>query len=184
MKNKSPVYLKKFLKISLFSALSVVLSYIQIFQMPQGGSISLKDLPIVVISILEGPYAGFITGVIFGILHSLKDSYVVHPLQFLLDYPLAYGFLGLAGIISLKNKKGFIKIVLIDLSVIFGESLRLLIHIISGIVFFKSYVTAGKGLFSYVIFYNLSFIIPETVILLMLTPLIIQSMGFMPGEKN
>ncbi|HOP94937.1 MAG: energy-coupled thiamine transporter ThiT [Dictyoglomaceae bacterium] len=88
---------------ALSVALSLLLWYIRIGEMPQGGSISLQMLPLFIFALRWGTVPGIFVGVVYGILHSLQDLYVVHWLQYLLDYPIAFGLIGLAGIV--KNLK-------------------------------------------------------------------------------
>ncbi|NLM47343.1 MAG: energy-coupled thiamine transporter ThiT, partial [Epulopiscium sp.] len=73
-------------------ALATILSYIRLFQLPQGGSITpFSMLFIVLVGYWFGPFEGIIAGITHGTLQLLIDGYVVHPAQLLLDYPLAFG---------------------------------------------------------------------------------------------
>ena len=68
-------------------ALATILSYIRLFQLPQGGSITpFSMLFIVLIGYWFGPFEGIIAGITHGTLQLLIDGYVVHPAQLLLDY--------------------------------------------------------------------------------------------------
>ena len=72
-------------------ALSFTLSYIKLWRMPQGGSVTLVSvLPIMLFSYVYGAKKGVLIGLIYGVLQSVQDPYIVHPAQFLLDYPIAY----------------------------------------------------------------------------------------------
>ncbi len=88
---------------ALSIALSLLLWYLKIGEMPQGGSISLQMLPLFIFAIRWGILPGILVGITYGFLHSLQDMYVVHWLQYLLDYPIAFGLIGLAGLV--KNLK-------------------------------------------------------------------------------
>ncbi len=88
---------------ALSMALSLLLWYLRIGAMPQGGSISLQMLPLFVFALRWGFIPGLLVGVTYGLIHSLQDMYVVHWLQYLLDYPIAFGLIGLSGIV--KNLK-------------------------------------------------------------------------------
>jgi thiamine transporter len=78
---------------------------------------------------------------------------VVHPIQLLLDYVLAFGALGIAG--YFKNS-----IALGAFSAIF---LRFIFAVISGVVFFASYAN-GKNVLVYSILYNGTYLLPEAII--------------------
>ncbi|NPV89041.1 thiamine transporter [Coprothermobacteraceae bacterium] len=88
-------------------ALSLALWYLNVGRLPQGGSISLQMLPLLVFALRWGVGPGLAVGVAYGLLHSLQDLYLVHPIQYVLDYPLAFGLIGLAGIAKgLRVSKG------------------------------------------------------------------------------
>ena len=39
-------------------------------------------------------------GAIYGVLQAIQDPFIIHPAQFLLDYPIAFSTVGLGGIFS------------------------------------------------------------------------------------
>lgn len=125
-----------------------------------GGSISPAMLFIFVIAFRHGTKAGLISGVAFGIISSLVGwplgiTYVVHPLQYALDYLVAFGVLGLAGL----YKNGASKPLSLILGMTLGSFLRYLAHGFSGIIFFASYaIELGKGVWLYsFVLYNLPY---------------------------
>lgn len=162
----------------LMIAIATVLSYIKLFELPQGGSITFASMvPIFLISFKYGLKKGIFTGIIYGILQFiLQPSGVVHPLQLILDYPLAFGLLGLSGIFSdkilnknLNNlKKSFYIIVGILISIL-G---RFFCHLISGAIFFKQYAGA-KNPWIYSAIYNGSYLSLELLVSCIVTILIL-----------
>lgn len=42
-------------------------------------------------------------GFVYGLLQSMQDPYIIHPAQFLLDYPIAFAMAGLAGILKTRR---------------------------------------------------------------------------------
>lgn len=91
---------------ALSIALSLLLWYLRIGAMPQGGSISLQMLPLFVFALRWGAIPGILVGLTYGVIHSLQDMYVVHWLQYLLDYPIAFGLIGLSGVVkNIKTSK-------------------------------------------------------------------------------
>jgi len=80
--------------------LALALWYFNVGQLPQGGSISLQMLPLLVFALRWGAGPGIVVGMAYGFLHSLQDMFVLHPLQYLLDYPIAFGLIGLAGLVK------------------------------------------------------------------------------------
>jgi len=69
---------------------------------------------------------GVFSGVVFGMAQMLLDGWFYSPVGMILDYPLAFGALGLAGI--------FRKTPLIG--VVVSLATRVLSNFISGVVFF------------------------------------------------
>ena len=86
-------------------ALSFILSYIKVWDMPQGGSITLASmLPIMLFAAFHGVGPGLLVGAVYGLLQYLQGGWFVHPVQFLLDYPLAFSLIGLAGLYTVLPK--------------------------------------------------------------------------------
>ena len=72
-------------------ALAFALSYVRIVKMPMGGSITLASLlPIMLYSYKFGVKKGVVIGAIYGVLDAIQDPWILHPAQFLLDYPVAF----------------------------------------------------------------------------------------------
>ncbi|SHF55540.1 energy-coupled thiamine transporter ThiT [Caldanaerobius fijiensis DSM 17918] len=90
-------------------AISFVLSYVKLYHMPQGGTITPASmLPLFVYAYIFGPTAGITAGVAYGFLQLIQDAFVVHWVQLLLDYPLAFGALGIAGFFKKSLPLGII----------------------------------------------------------------------------
>ena len=90
-------------KVLVFSAVAIALgtalSMVSIVKMPQGGSLTLFSMFVVsMIGYFFGPVQGILCGIAYGMLQLAIGPYVVHPAQLLLDYPIAFGMLGLSGL--------------------------------------------------------------------------------------
>ena len=84
---------------ALCLALSFVLRYVKLFEMPQGGSVTLASMfPLMLFAAAYGVGPGMLVGTAYGFLRYLSGGYFVHPVQFLLDYPLAFALIGLTGL--------------------------------------------------------------------------------------
>ncbi|MBR6668597.1 MAG: energy-coupled thiamine transporter ThiT [Clostridia bacterium] len=91
---------------ALSIALSFVLSYIKIWRMPNSGSVTLASmLPLMLFAASYGVGPGLLAGAAYGMLQYLQGGWFVHPIQFLLDYPLAFALIGLAGVYKLLPKQ-------------------------------------------------------------------------------
>ena len=158
--------IKMMAEIGLAVALSAILNLLPLFKMPQGGSVSLEMLPVLIIALRWGGIPGMITGLVYGFLQLVMGAYIVHPLQLVLDYPLAYLLVGLAGFITIDssvNKAGGYYFRLL-LAILTGGLARFFAHLISGVIFFGQYAPAGQNVWLYSAIYNGSFILPSLII--------------------
>jgi thiamine transporter len=136
-------------------ALAYVLNLLVIFRLPQGGSVTaVSMIPILWLALRRGPKIGIFGGIIFGLVDMLPWPYIVHPVQLLLDYPIAFGALGLAGFFKGHPIVG----------VIVGIAGRFISHFVSGFVFFATYAPAGMNPMLYSAIYNGSYMIVELVL--------------------
>lgn len=120
-------------------AMSFALSYIRLIELPQGGSVTLASLvPLMVYSYMFGIRKGLLAGVIYGFLQFIQSPWFYHPVQFLLDYPIAFGAIGLAGIFHEKKIFGDKKVVQFILGAVSVVIVRYFAHVISGIFVFGS----------------------------------------------
>ena len=139
-------------------ALAVVCSMIKLFEMPMGGSVTLLSmLFIVLIAYWYGPYVGIMTAVAYGLVQFVTEPIFYTIPQMLLDYPLAFGALGLSGVFA-ESKHGLVKGYLLG---VFG---RYVFAVISGWIFFGEYAWDGWGALPYSLVYNGCYIFAEAVI--------------------
>ena len=145
---------------ALMIALATVLGQIKIFSMPQGGSVTLFSiLPIVVCGYLLGTRRGVMAGFCVGLINLIFGPYVIHPVQLLLDYPVAFGALGLSGLTS-NMKNGLTK------GYILGIIGRYICAVLSGVIFFGEYAPEGFNAWTWSLWYNLTYLAAEGIITL------------------
>ncbi len=143
-------------------ALAIVCSMIKLFEMPMGGSVTLLSmLFIVLIAYWYGPYVGIMTAVAYGLVQFVTEPIFYTIPQMLLDYPLAFGALGLAGFFN-KKKWG------LQIGYAVGVLGRFIFATISGVVFFASYAPEGMNPLVYSAGYQASYLLPEAIITLIL----------------
>jgi thiamine transporter len=148
-------------EMAVLVALSAVLFNFKLYTFPQGGEVTLGSMtPILLLALRRGVKAGVVAGVIFSFIVLALEPFVYYPVQYLLDYPLAFGALGLAGLFKNKGAAGALA------GVALGIGGRFLCHFLSGIVFFASYAQAAgySNAELYSIVYNASYLVPELVI--------------------
>lgn len=157
-KESKKIQTKQLVFASVAMALAVVTSFIKFVDLPYGGSATLFSMFFIcLIGYLYGTKIGLLTGVAYGFLQLIIDPSVYHPVQLLLDYPVAFGCLGLAGVFS-KSRHGLIK------GYILGVIGRYIVHAISGYIFFIQWFPADSNPVVYTITYNASYIVPEALV--------------------
>lgn len=148
-------------------ALATILSLVKIYEAPYGGSVTAGSMiPIIVFALRWGTVPGLIVGGLYGILQFIIEPYFYHYIQFLLDYPLAFGLLGLAGLAHNANKYkeiGMLQYALLTFSILLAISGRFVCHLLSGVVFFAEYA-GDMNPWWYSTLYNGAYLLPEFII--------------------
>ncbi len=174
-------------EIAIFSALAFALDILQsgIFRgvFPNGGSIGIAMIPILIICFRRGFIPGLICGIIVSFLQMLGGVYAIASnwylvlLQIILDYIIAYPLVAIAGVFykpfhkasSLKKQTLYI-----CLGTIIGGALKLLSHYIAGVTFWSSSCPVdflgGPAVYSFV--YNGAFMIPNIIICIIILVII------------
>ncbi|RAL26126.1 energy-coupled thiamine transporter ThiT [Thermoflavimicrobium daqui] len=162
------------IEIAIMAAIATVLDKLAIYQAPYGGSITLVMIPILVVGLRRGLWAGMTAGLLTGILQLLLGGYIVHPIQLLLDYPIAFGALGIAGLVHLKQGQNKNRQILLSGIGIFIAGLgRLLSHFVSGIVFFADSAPKGQSPYLYSFVYNAAYMVPNMILALIVAIILI-----------
>lgn len=155
-------------------ALAFVLGQIKIFRLPYGGSVTAgRMVPLLWFALRHGLRSGIEAGAVYGMVDLALGGYVVHPIQVLLDYPVAFGCLGFAG--AFRRKYPLI-------GVLVGVAGRFVSHFISGVVYFGSYAPEGMDPVIYSALYNGMYILPELAISLIMISILLKS-GLLESVK-
>ncbi len=139
----------------LMVALALVLSFIKIFSAPQGGSVTLGSMiPIILFALRHGVGPGLLAGTVHGFVQLIIEPFVVHPVQLVLDYILAFGLLGLAGLFQDRPALGTTVAV----------TGRFVSHFIAGVIWFGASAPEGMNVWLYSFLYQASYLVPELII--------------------
>ena len=142
-------------------ALAFITSYIKIWNMPWGGSVTLCSmLFIVLVANWYGAGTGIFVGLAYGILQFIQEPYVLSFFQVCCDYILAFAALGVAGFFA-KKKHGLLK------GYIAAVLARGAFHALGGYLYWMDYMPENfpQSLKSiYPIAYNYSYLLVEAVI--------------------
>ena len=168
-KNKTKILVEG----AVMVALATVLSYVRVYRLPWGGSITLLSmLPIVLFSIRRGLGAGLTVSFVFSLVQftqGIVDGIFGWGLTpgmliacILLDYIVAFTVLGLAGIFRKRGLAGWIGGILLAIV------LRFACHFLSGVIIWKSFGELWNGFstdntFLYSFLYNGSYMLPELI---------------------
>ncbi|MCA0969517.1 energy-coupled thiamine transporter ThiT [Halobacillus litoralis] len=168
-------------EVAIFAALALLLDVIPFLSFKvwaQGGSVSFSMIPVFLMAFRWGLKGGITTGVLFGFYQILTGAYIVTIFQTLLDYVVAFGVLGFAGIVAYPMRKAIeskhVKrmITLIFLGGLIGSFLRFAGHFFAGLWFYGSLAPEGQPVWLYSLVYNGGYMLPSfllsTVILALL----------------
>ena len=157
---------------AIMVALAQILSYIKLMELPNGGSLTPAMFPVLLFALRWGVKDGLLAGFVFGLLQLIFDgAYAWGWQSMLLDYLLAFTPLGLSGLFKGKAWGIFPGTVL-------GCAGRFVIHYISGITIYRiaaptevlGTVFDNPELYSLV--YNGSYMLPNTVLALVIAALL------------
>lgn len=154
-------------------ALATVLSFIRVFKLPWGGSITLLSmLPIVLFSIRRGIKSGLAVAFVYALLQfaqGIMDGLFGWGLTpgmliacIFLDYIGAFTVLGVAGIFRKKGLPGWIG------GISLAVCLRFALHFLSGVIIWNSFGELWNGFYTentylYSFLYNGCYMLPELI---------------------
>ena len=171
MKTKDLVYIGVYVALTL--ALDFVKEMIPFLNMPQGGSINIALIPVVVASFHLGWKKGLIVATVWYIVSSLLglNPYFVTVMQYLLDYVIPSIVIGAASIFAFKKRN----LATIEAGIVVTMLIRTLCVILSGVYFwFPEGAAAGSAAaWTGSLTYNLPYSIATMVMLMIVVPLII-----------
>ncbi len=162
-------------------AMSFALSYLAPIHMPYGGSVTIASLlPLMIYSYMFGVRKGVFAGAIYGLLQVIQDPWILHPAQLLLDYPIAFAGIGLAGMfrgVHALDKAPQVKFLLGSLV---ASAVRYLAHLFSGVFAFGQFA-ADYGFESdwlYSLTYN-TYVFADIAIVIAVGVIVFSSKSFM-----
>lgn len=161
--------------LALALILEIISQQILIFKMSSGGSITLAAVPLLLVSYYDHWEAGILVALMFAFLQGLiSPFFVVHPLQFLLDYPLAFGVMPLAtlGLKETLKKGDWSQLVRLEIGILIAFMVRLFFHVFSGVLFFSE-GAMGPAVWTASLAYNLTYMVPTTVYVMLVFPVLL-----------
>ena len=168
---------------AIFVALAQVISYLKLFELPQGGSITVAMLPIFLYCARWGFGPGLLASFVYSVLQLLLDGAYAWGWQSRLgDYILACTVLGLACLFHLQYY-GFFT------GTIVGSLARFLVHYLVGVWVWGEYMPesffgmtmTAPGFYSFL--YNGSYMLIDMLLCLVIGALLFKPLGkYIRGE--
>jgi len=170
-------------EIGILAALGYVLDFLagtySAGLFPNGGSIGIAMVCVILVGFRHGSIGGIICGLIIGLLdmadgfYSIASTWNAVLAQVLLDYVVAYPLCGFgAGLFKYLIQKYTTKkklVIYLSIGCLVGGLLKLLAHFLSGYIFWNTGVASGwesllghPGLYS--LLYNLAYVGPSTLL--------------------
>ena len=173
MANKTHLRIRALCEGAILVALAFILSFVKLYQLPNGGSLTPAMLPILLYALRWGTVRGLVAGFVFGLLQLLFDgAYAWGWQSMILDYLLAFTPLGLAGIFKGKAWGIFP-------GAMVGCTGRFIVHYISGVTIYRIVAPTevpGLGIYDnaslYSLVYNGSYMLPNMLLAMALAALI------------
>ena len=174
---------KKLTTSALLVALATVLMWVsKLIPAPwlQGGSVTIASMvPIIAVGVMFGTKWGLCSSLAYAVLQMMfgfypppTQTFTSFVLVILLDYIVAFGGLGLSGIVyNLCGKKAFSA----GVAAFTVTFLRYVCHILSGILIWGVYAPEGQTVLAYSVVYNGTYMIPEIIISSVVTTLLFKS---------
>ncbi len=173
---------------SVCLASSFALSFIPLYQMPSGGTVTPASvLPILIFCYYFGFRKSLVVCSAYMLLQLLQKPYIVSPYSALLDYMLPYLSLSVMGLFRYKKANGNLKKhARFFIGAIAYLIIRLFSHTLSGVLFWASGIDflvwngdlVGVTAWAYSLTYNALFLIPDTAIAVVASIFLLSSRSF------
>ncbi len=144
---------------SFFAAFALILDLLPSIKLSPAISISFAMVPIFIVAFRWGLRMALVSGFLWGLLQVVTgDVYYLTPIQFAIEYFIAFAFVGFAGLFykavqsNLNNRKKLLSWVV--LGVVVGSVARYFWHFVAGVIFWGEYAPEGQSAFMYSLIAN------------------------------
>lgn len=161
-------------------ALAAVTSFIKVFSLPMGGSVTLLSMFfITIIGYMYGLKVSIPAAIAYGLVQFILKPEMYTPVQVIVDYFCAFGALGLSGAVCMKNNTNLREMptdsfedshtthkdfTCLILGYLIGVTGRFVFATISGVIFWGEYAWDGWNPVLYSICYNGMYIYAEAIV--------------------
>lgn len=186
MRRKRNENLRALSESALMIALATVLGFIKLIDLPYGGAVTIASmLPIAIISYRHGVKRGLFAATVYGGIQQLlglsmlswATSWKAVVAIVLLDYIVAFAVIGFAG--AFRKSVGN-QALSVSLGCLVVSLLRYICHVISGATVWAGLSIPTEAALAFSFAYNATYMIPETIILLVCAVYIASNIDFRP----
>jgi len=161
MKNRTRDLVMMAMYLALFFVLDYIANQLPLFKMPNGGTLGLGVLALILSSYDLGWKKGVVVSLMSVLLQFLTGQmYIVDFVQFVLEYVVAFGVYGLSGLFPNKSY--------IYTGVIVTNVIRLVLHTLAGVWYWGLTLIPSFS-------YNGWYMIPTMIVCMILVPLVDKS---------
>lgn len=137
---------------AFFAAFAMILDFLPSIKLSPAISISFAMVPIFILTFRRGVIAGVLSGFLWGLLQvMLGDAYYLTPLQFLIEYFIAFAFVGFAGLLypviqkNVQNGNKKVALAWVVAATLVGSIARYFWHFLAGVIFWGKYAPKGMS---------------------------------------
>ena len=141
---------------AFFAAIAMVLDLLPSITIAPAVTISFSMVPIFILAFRWGFKVSFISGFLWGLLQlTTGNFYFLSVIQFLIEYFIAFAFVGFAGLFhpviqnSLQKGNKLLVSIWVVVAVFVGSLARYFWHFVAGVVFWGDYAPEGMSPFMY-----------------------------------
>lgn len=182
--------LQTYIEAVILAVVAVLLSLIPI--KGTGIDIALGTIPISLLALRRGSKVGCLSGLLWGVLTLLFGlGSVIHPVQAILDYPLAFLCNGLCGLVfspfqrALRENNKKRSFAYLSLGSFLGTLARYFWHYIAGVYYWGDFAPEGWSVHLYSFVFNgISVLITSAITIITLTLLLHRSPQLFKGESS
>ena len=169
---------QKMVFIAIYVAMALDLDYVKellpFLNMPNGGSVNIALIPVVLASFHLGVKEGLVSGLLWWLISSLLglNSWFLNIPQYIVDYIIPSVIIGASAIFYSKKN-----VMEVELGILLTMVIRTLCVVISGVYFWADGVAAGSAAaWTVSLTYNLPYSIATCVMLMIVIPLLLKTL--------
>ncbi len=178
-------------------AVAYALSFIPVFSLPNGGSITIASAaPILIYGYYFGFRKGSIVSLVYMLLQLIQKPYIISPWSALFDYLLPYSALSATGVFAFNRKKyesvisGGRHALKAHGNFVIGVALYFVIryfsHVLGGVLFWSYGIDFmswsgdlnGTAAWTYSLVYNALYLVPDTLVAVAASLCLLSSRSF------